>query len=405
MLFTLDAVFAREGDALILHYGPPNDPSWILIDGGARGAYRNFLRPRFQQIRELYGFAEDEGFPLEMMMVSHIDADHITGILDLVREMDQAVRQQKPVPYAIKTLWHNSFDDILGNQGDEIVSRIAEAAAAGVGNALTPLPTMAEETQAVVASTKQGRELRNLADKLDIRVNDPFEGLVMAPDGSKAVVPLGHGLQLTVLGPLRHRVEEFQAQWDRDLEEILADEKTEAEAAAFSDDSPFNLASLTVVAELDGKSMLLTGDARGDDLIDGLVEAGLLPDKEGSLHVDLFKLPHHGSNRNVTGTFFRQITADHYVVSGNGRHSNPDPETLRFLAAARGDDPYTLHLTFEERAFQNVSSESRKEALKAIHDWLTNERPPNCTVVYRDDSEDAFSVAVDLGEPLVPEGG
>ena len=33
-LFTLEAVFAKHGDALLLHYGKWNDPKWILIDGG-----------------------------------------------------------------------------------------------------------------------------------------------------------------------------------------------------------------------------------------------------------------------------------------------------------------------------------------------------------------------------------
>ena len=80
--------------------------------------------------------------------------------------------------------------------------------------------------------------------------------------------------------------------------------------------------------------MLLTGDARGDHVLEGLEAANLL--KDGKCHVDLLKLPHHGSNRNLEPKFFEQITADHYVVSSNGeRFDNPDQETLEWLAAAR----------------------------------------------------------------------
>jgi hypothetical protein len=34
------------------------------------------------------------------------------------------------------------------------------------------------------------------------------------------------------------------------------------------------------------------------------------------------------------------------VFSGNGEHGNPERETLEMLATARGDDDYTIHLTY-----------------------------------------------------------
>jgi beta-lactamase superfamily II metal-dependent hydrolase len=76
--------------------------------------------------------------------------------------------------------------------------------------------------------------------------------------------------------------------------------------------------------------MLLTGDGRSDHLISGLDDLGLL-DATGSIHVNLLKLPHHGSDRNVTKDFFSKITADIYVVSANGKHGNPDLSTLIWI--------------------------------------------------------------------------
>lgn len=400
MLFSLDAVHAREGDCLILHYGPKNDPSWILIDGGARGVYKRWLRKRFAQIRETYGFDDDTPFPLRMLMVSHIDADHISGVLDLADELDKAKDRQQPLAYDIRTLWHNSFDDILGNKGEELLSKIADTVDpnAHIDNPV-PLPAMSEDTKAVVASTKQGRLLRRVARKLGIKSNDPFEGLVMTAEQGRRDIELGHGLTFTVLGPRRDQVIKYQKQWDKDLPKILADEKKAAEAASFSDESPFNLASIVVLATLNDKTMLLTGDARGDHVITAMVEAGLLEDQDDTLHVDLLKLPHHGSDRNATQGFFEQITADHYVVSADGKHHNPDVATLDFLADARGDDDYHLHLTFEEEAFRNASS-SRAPALRAVHDWLTTKKPDNCEVHYRDTEGGAHSIVVDLEEDL-----
>jgi hypothetical protein len=90
--------------------------------------------------------------------------------------------------------------------------------------------------------------------------------------------------------------------------------------------------------------MLLTGDARGDHVLDALEAAGAT--KSGKLHVDILKLPHHGSIRNVEKDFFERITADHYVISANGRDGNPESETLELIATARGNDEFAVHLTY-----------------------------------------------------------
>jgi hypothetical protein len=41
----------------------------------------------------------------------------------------------------------------------------------------------------------------------------------------------------------------------------------------------------------------------------------LLQNDSDTIHFDLLKLPHHGSNSNVEEDSFRRITADSYVVS------------------------------------------------------------------------------------------
>ena len=324
-VFTLEAVFAKHGDALILHYGPWDSPDRVLIDGGPRGVYNRYLEPRFGQLREEFELEEDDPLAFEMAMVSHIDDDHVAGILDVFEAIDNAKTAKRPKPYAIATLWHNSFDDILGNASKEIVSRMAAKAVSASDPLGLPLPKMSRESRAVVATTGQGRDLRALARKLKVKLNTPFKGLVMAPAAKK--VTLGHGLSFTIVAPSKARVEDYQKRWDKDLKAILKKEKDAANALAFTDDSPFNLASICVLAELGGKRMLLTGDARGDYIIEGLEKAGRLK-KNKPLHLDLLKLPHHGSDRNVETSFFERLPADHYVVSGDGEYGNPEKATL-----------------------------------------------------------------------------
>ena len=394
-IFSLEAVFAKKGDALLLHYGPADDPELIVIDGGPGGVYKKYLRPRLHQIRDELGLRASQSLPIRMVMVSHIDDDHIAGIIDLFEDLQE---KRRPRPYAVKTLWHNSFDDLLGNREPAVVSRMAATASSARAAGL-PLPRMHPDTKAVVASTNQGRRLRDAAKKLRVKVNDPFGGLIVSPARRK--VSLGGGLTFTILGPDRGRVEEFQKRWDKDLEKILEKERESARATAFADESPFNLASICVLAQLKRRRMLLTGDARGDFVIQGLERARLLR-KTKPLHVDLMKVPHHGSDRNVEQSFFERITADHYVISGDGAHGNPEVDTLDMLAQARPGARYTLHFTFTADAHERERNAKRKAALAKVADWVKR-RPRGCDVVYRDPDNDAQSVLVDLLDPLYEE--
>ena len=87
--------------------------------------------------------------------------------------------------------------------------------------------------------------------------------------------------------------------------------------------------------------MLLTGDARGDKILEGPRARRRAQADGKSMHVDVLKVPHHGSSNNLETDFFERITADHYVFSGNGEHGNPERETLEMLFKARGDEAAT----------------------------------------------------------------
>jgi hypothetical protein len=136
------------------------------------------------------------------------------------------------------------------------------------------------------------------------------------------------------------------------------------------DKSVPNLSSLVLLAEADGKRMLLTGDALGDKIIEDLQFVGL-PGAEGdsTMHVDVLKVPHHGSSNNVERNFFERITADHYVFSGNGEHGNPEREALEMLFRARGAAEFQVHLTYpvaeiDEERRRDWNKEQTKEKNK-----------------------------------------
>jgi hypothetical protein len=378
MLFTLEALEAKQGDALLLHYGTPQNPQLIVIDGGPAGVYAASLSKRLAALKN--SRSPGGPLPIRMVMVSHIDDDHINGIL----QWFGVVAGQNPRSCKISTLWHNSFDDILGNGANELTASLDRAVKAASTEATMPADlAIGRPAGLVLANVGQGRNLRLAAQNLGITINQGFGGLVMVPTGEHGKkVALGNSpadeLSFTVLGPREDRVKDLQVEWDTQIKKLGV-----ARQAEFVDDSVFNLSSIIVLARAGNKTMLLTGDSRGDDVLDGLRDANLL--NNGKCHVDVLKLPHHGSDRNVSTEFFRQITADHYVCSGNGKYGNPELATLRMIIDARGTFPYTIHLT---------NREARLETFFATH------KPPGSTfeVVYRKDTD--RSLCVHLDEPL-----
>jgi ribonuclease BN (tRNA processing enzyme) len=395
MLFTLEALNAEEGDCLILQYGTAQAPSFILLDGGPPRAYARSLEPRLLALRETLGLRRQEPLPLRLAVITHIDSDHIAGMLDLVDALRESqTRRQAPL-VSIDAFWHNSFDDTLATRD--------------VDQALAELQSLlGDEKEAklrgFVAGTRQSRELRDKLRALKVQVNAPFPHLVMRPDDQTPTLDMGSGLRLTLLAPKQSEMAAFQKKWDQELKKAVASGAPGRVAALKRDTSVFNLSSICLLAELEGTRMLLTGDAHSDELLAGLEVAGKLP-KDGSPYfVDLLKLQHHGSVRNVTPEFFERVVAEHYVISANGKHDNPDVETLEMLAEARGDALYTLHLTFPKAAWKEVTGESnaeqeRREALKAIDAWLEKPRARRPKRVYR--QKDQLGVTIALGSELL----
>ncbi len=49
-IFTLEPLPARHGDCLLLHFGPPDSPGAILIDGGPSQVWAKSLKPRLKAL-------------------------------------------------------------------------------------------------------------------------------------------------------------------------------------------------------------------------------------------------------------------------------------------------------------------------------------------------------------------
>ena len=371
---------SAQGDCLLL---TGKDGRRILVDGGMRHSYTRHVAPALGELQA-------RGEKLDLVYVSHIDRDHISGVLqmmdDLVawRRHDHQTEHGDPGhepppctrPPDIGRIWHNAFRQQLGPNAEAVADVLAATGALLSDLDMTVLPRpeaeglslLAEQRREIATSVGEGIQLsqRIGREQLKIPLNPEFRGKLIFVREQQPRIELG-GMAISVVGPQKKDLEQLRKEWNEWLETnskrlegmrrrvqalqlrpAAGDVNGEARAAAARElvsgmlgerakvTTP-NLASVMLLVEEAGKKVLLTGDGHGDDVLKGLASQGKLDDS-GRIHVDVLKVQHHGSEHNIADSFWQAVSADHYVFCGNGANGNPDLRVLDGLVASRVGD-------------------------------------------------------------------
>ncbi|MGB3078071.1 MAG: MBL fold metallo-hydrolase, partial [Saprospiraceae bacterium] len=93
-MISIEMFPAGNGDTILLGL----DDTYILIDGGYTSTYRDHLKPRLAELSRA-------GKRLSKFVVTHIDADHITGAMSFIEENGNA---RNPAIIPIDEVWFNS---------------------------------------------------------------------------------------------------------------------------------------------------------------------------------------------------------------------------------------------------------------------------------------------------------
>ncbi len=358
-----------KGDCLMLESGGKR----MLIDGGMRKSYTRHVAPTMGEL-------EKNGDKLDIVYVSHIDRDHVFGVLQMMEDLvawrvydfhqtalngNRAWPKPKVTrPPEINGIWHNTFHELVGPNSGPIGDMLAAGVRSLTGHADPEIVEAAETFGNLASSMADAVQLSRRVGlkQLNIPVNDAFGGKLILLGAGQQSLRFGNS-DIQVIGPAKADLVKLRKKWntwlesekgeralrridrnhrrDEDVldlanvEDLLALRRSRAgELGRRSKVTLPNLASVMLLAEENGKSILLTGDGHWKDILDGLEERGkIVPD--GGMHVNVLKVQHHGSENNVKPCFAKRVTADHYVFCGNGEHDNPDLRVLNIFAKSR----------------------------------------------------------------------
>jgi metallo-beta-lactamase superfamily protein len=368
-----------KGDCLLL---TSRDGKRMLVDGGMADSYRAHVAPALGRLARA-------GHGLDLVYVSHIDEDHVAGILELMSNLVawRVYDYQResgntgfkapdvPRPPEVAGLWHNPFSEQAGKNVGEIESVLAASASVLEAGRADGERADAAGRRELAASVGQAIELsrRVSPEQLGIPVNRQFGGKRVVVGGADDVVALG-SLRLTVIGPFEEDLRKLRGEWNdwlgknqAELERVRKRMRADTDRLANADvdvdgfrdalrghaqdlragtkdavarrsrvTTP-NLASLMLFVEEGDTTVLLTGDGHQREVLRGLEAAGKLDG--GNIHVNVLKVQHHGSEHNIDAEFCRHVTADHYVWCANGSDENPDLDRVAALIDTRLEKP------------------------------------------------------------------
>jgi beta-lactamase superfamily II metal-dependent hydrolase len=353
-----------KGDCVLLTGA---DGKVLLADGGMPSSYKEHVAPAL-------GAISAAGQAIDLVYVSHIDHDHIGGILCLLDDTvdwrvfdyqsasgnDLFGAPESPRPPKVHAIWHNAFQDQVEDNTGEIENLLVNNMRVFLID--EGLSGYAETYQDLISSKREALLLSNRVspEQLNIPVNPESDGRLMLVTEGSEPVQLG-GIRLHILGPFPKDLEKLRDEWNKWLSDnqeairkIREQSQEDAERLHWDEGemlhnammalatelgrrnlvTPPNLASLMLLAEEEGKTVLLTGDGHADDIRAGLDHIGKL-DSDGRIHVNVLKVQHHGSENNIHLDFCQTVTADHYVFCANGAHHNPDLDVLRTIIDSR----------------------------------------------------------------------
>jgi hypothetical protein len=313
MEFRFKVLQAGHGDSILIQGDFDGQPRNILVDGGPSktyqyGVFPGALKKELQKI-------EQNGQRIDLLILSHIDDDHIDGLLC-------GFRNKGPLQRLTDKVWFNSGKLIFEHFNKPFD-----------GSNLVYLPgnnsVVGEET---LTSVSQGVNFESVIESQGIWDRK----LILA--GQELVE---FGIKFTILSPTEDKLQRLLTEWKRKSPDSLTASKKSDYDEKFDeillndhfeeDRSKSNGSSIAFIFEYNDKKLLLLGDAHNEVIVKSLKDLG--HDDKNPLECDYVKLSHHGSKKNTSYELLNLLKCQNFIFSSNTDiHKLPNKTTIARIA-------------------------------------------------------------------------
>lgn len=306
---------AFNGDCIHLSFFYYGSQRNILIDGGTGATYQSWDKNKKTisgELKELIEQLRSKKEKIDLLILTHVDDDHVGGLLKWFEKDDDALSM-------IKKIWFNSgsliADYFMEQKKEEHTLKVAEKTNyTSIGQGVT--------FEKLIAAKK------NCWHKQIINSGREFNYL---------------GLGFRILSPGNKNLSVLLNKWEKEAPASLHTSKTNDYALSFKehiakdifeeDDKPHNGSSIAFILTYNKKELLFLADAHPSVIIDSLAHFGYT--KLAPLKASIVKLSHHGSACNNSREMLECLDTDCFIVSTNGKsHNHPDKQMLSRLCGA-----------------------------------------------------------------------
>ena len=368
---------AKNGDAFLIR-DEAIQPTAILIDGGYASTFHDYISP---DLKHLTTF----DYTLDLVIATHIDADHISGLLSFFKLNGNS---HAPKIIRVKNVLHNSLRSLASStvDGCETASDVDKELILEIRRRGYPRPSE-PMVEPVEISARQGSSLAALLLGGEYHWNSG-NGTLGINSADTPLIELGPNVRLRVLGPPVDRFEQLHRQWvaalrrmgftgtigtsdafDDAFEFLSAFEELQSsvrvgpaklsnsanrslDEAYSADNSVINGSSISLIVEVGSSRMLFLGDSWAED-----IEASLqaLPDATFPVIFEAIKISHHGSLHNTSPALLKLIDSPVFLISSNGeRHCHPDFSLLRAIVDRPSDFQRHIYFNYSTRASRQM---------------------------------------------------
>lgn len=374
---------ASFGDSFFVEFEPqyPEKNYNIMIDSGFKVTYKSYIKPFLKKMNE-------ESKKLDLLVITHIDMDHISGMLQLIEENGDA---QNANIIKVDEVWHNSYRHLVDKNeslneplclSDQVIIQSIEE------NGYETNVDYYENSNEDIGA-EEGSSLAGLLMKGKYNWNSKFDGNAIKCN-EPLEVNLSNEIKLILLSPDDSKLAALQEYWQDELiekgfigetngvkyfddafeflvakermileyNEEINDESLSLEEALekvyMEDSSVTNGSSISFVIEHKDKKMLFLADSHP-----GLITENLKKyyQKE-NIFFDLIKISHHGSKFNTSTELLNLIDSQNYLISTNSnKFKHPDIETVARIVCRKTDQKRTLVFNYKNKLVNFLQEE------------------------------------------------
>lgn len=370
---------ANEGDAFLVSFGKEKNIN-IIIDLGLSDTYNNHIKRDLLELKK-------EGKKVQLLVVTHIDKDHIEGAISFLKE-----NGNNSSIIEVEEVWHNSYKHLQFDK--QKIDKIPKVEAKSLDMIKYQNSNIKKQDGISDTNVEDGVTLASLIFENNYKWNQMFNNKAICLE--EKINNTIEDVKFILLSPDHKKLKKLSNEWENKLDSIFYDFKLSDDAIfddafemymqnlieseiimkdtsssedsfdidklAMNDENEYtatNGSSISFIIEFQEKKMLFLADSQTNIICENMTK---LKKTGYNLNFDLVKISHHGSKKNTSNKLLSLFDSKRYLISTDGKkHSHPNLEVIAKIVKKESTHTKEIIFNYEHSKLEPFKNSSLKE--------------------------------------------